>query len=92
MEERVNGRWVRTGQKITVDATLAGSGDLYRNQYSDASWDGHCLLWSYESTYERREAVATGALSGDVVRDLGRTHDAGLSRSKGTVVENDCEP
>jgi hypothetical protein len=91
MKERVDREWVRTGQQITVDATLAGSGDLYRSEYSESSWDGHCLVFSYESSYQRREAVATGTLSGDVVLDLGDTRDSGLSRSKGSIVENDCE-
>lgn len=90
MRKRVDRRWVRTGQRITIDATLTGVGEIYRYEYSESSWQGHCLEFSYESDYQRRESEATGTLSGDIVVDLGTTADAGLSRSRGRVVENDC--
>jgi hypothetical protein len=75
---------------VKVNAILAGSGYLQRTEYSEEQWDGHCLVWGYESRFVRREAIATGSLSGDVIKDLGQTRDSGLSSGKSAFAEGDC--
>jgi hypothetical protein len=73
-----------------VNATLTGLGEMHPVEYFEEDWEGHCLVWGYENRSVRREAVATGVLSGDVTRSLGRTRAAGLSTGRNALVEGDC--
>ena len=90
LRQHDGGEWVGRRQTVKVDATLAGRGGTHRSEYSEEDWEGHCLVWGYENRSIRREAVATGSLSGDVTKSLGRTLDAGLSRGRSAFVERDC--
>jgi hypothetical protein len=90
LRQHEGGEWVGARRTVTVNATLTGLGETHRSEYSEEDWEGHCLVWGYESRSIRREAVATGALSGDVTRSLGRTRDAGLSTGRSALVERDC--
>ncbi len=90
MRQREGQEWVGKRRTVRVDATLAGRGVVHRSEYSEEEWEGHCLVWGYESRFIRREAVATGSLSGDVVKRLGETRDSGLSSGKSAFVEGDC--
>jgi hypothetical protein len=90
LRQREDGQWVGRAQTVEVNATLAGRGATRRSEYSEEEWEGHCLVWGYESRSIRREAVATGSLSGDVSKSLGRTRDAGLSSGRSAFVEGDC--
>jgi hypothetical protein len=90
LRQRDGGGWVGGRRIVTVNATLTGLGETHRSEYSEESWEGHCLVWGYEDRSVRREAVATGTLSGDVTRSLGRTRDAGLSSGRSAFVEGDC--
>ena len=73
-----------------MNAILTGLGETHRSEYSEEGWEGHCLVWGYEDRFVRREAVATGTLSGDATRSLGWTRDAGLSTGRSALVEGDC--
>lgn len=90
MRQRDGREGVGGRQTVKVTATLAGHGDTQRYEYSEEQWEGHCLVWGYESRSVRREAVATGSLSGDVARSLGQTRDAGLSSGRSAFAESDC--
>jgi hypothetical protein len=90
LRQRDSEGWVGRRRTVTVNATLTGLGETHRSEYSEEDWEGHCLVWGYEDRSVRREAVATGTLSGDVTRSLGRTRDAGLSTGRSALVERDC--
>lgn len=89
MRYRDGQEWVGRRQTVKVNATLVGHGSTQRSQYSGEEWEGHCLVWGYEDRSIRREAVATGSLSGDVAKSLGRTRDSSLN-GKSAVAEGDC--